>query len=121
MEERTDSPVKTSQIRSFIKNIGLPSSPVLGKKAPPTTTAVSNVPPAKTVAASGRKVSTSAEPATAVAKNKGKETKQGWCRLTKITSSLRWLEKSTFQMQNVIFRFPPFMHSLYLSYLCLLV
>ena len=83
IEERTDAPVKTSQIRSFIKNIGLPSSPVLGKKAPPTTTTVSNVPPAKTVAASGRKVSTSAEPATVVAKNKGKETKQGWCRLTK--------------------------------------
>ena len=91
MEERTDSQVKTSQIRSFIKNIGLPS-PVLGKKAPPTTTAVSNAPAAKTVAASGRKVSTSAEPATVVAKNKGKETKQGRCRQTKIASSPWWLE-----------------------------
>ena len=78
IEERTDSPVKTSQIRSFIKNIGLPSSPVLGKKAPPATTATTNASTVKTVTASGRKVSTATEPATTAAKNKGKETKQGW-------------------------------------------
>ena len=79
IDERTDSPVKTSQIRSFIKNIGLPSSPVPGKKAPPpTTSATTNVPPTKTIAASGRKVSASAvEPAALAVKSKGKDVKQG--------------------------------------------
>ncbi len=78
IDDKSDSPVKTSQIRSFIKNIGLPSSPVLGKKAPPNTSSAttSTSSTAKPAAAPGRRVSSSAEPLPGAGpKNKAKEGK----------------------------------------------
>ncbi len=81
IEEQTDSPVKTSQIRSFIKNIGLPSSPVLGKKTSPTSAAPANtsvgVKGGVPGAAGVRKPASSAEPVPIVTRSKAKEIKPG--------------------------------------------